>query len=178
MEAGINLNTVYLINRNLPKNSWIRWPMPKAPVALKSVKSKVDAQLTGLLRGKLQFTLVFHSNWIYTRTRSHHGTTDYILTVTGPSWKRARKLSWWSQPRTAARGTPSQLKWSGRRRWAWSGCGVQHQFSLELGDVHVEHTVRPQWGGQRRAALTNETVQVEVGRSMFLRQMSHIACRT
>ena len=39
---------------------------------------------------------------------------------TSPSWKRARRPTWWSLPRTAAHGTPSPQKSLGRRMWAWS----------------------------------------------------------
>ena len=41
---------------------------------------------------------------------------------TSPSWRLARRQTWWSLPRTAAHGMPSLQRWLVHRRSTWSGC--------------------------------------------------------
>ena len=44
--------------------------------------------------------------------------------------------------------------------------GVGHQVGLELVEVHVESSVEPEAGRDRRDDLCNEPVEVGVGRSL------------
>jgi hypothetical protein len=47
--------------------------------------------------------------------------------------------------------------------------GVGHQVGLELGQVQVEGTVEPQRGGDRGDNLTDQPVEVGVGRPLNVR---------
>jgi hypothetical protein len=43
---------------------------------------------------------------------------------------------------------------------------VRHQVGLELGNIDVQGTIEAQTGGQGRDNLSDQTVQVSVGRAL------------
>jgi heme/copper-type cytochrome/quinol oxidase subunit 2 len=49
---------------------------------------------------------------------------------------------------------------------------VRHEVGLELSDVHVKSTVESQRCGQRRNDLSDKSIQVSVGGSVYIKVSS------